>query len=576
MSLNSGDRLGDYEVLGVLGAGGMGEVYKVRNTITNRVEAAKVVLPDMAENLELTERFQREIRLHASLEHPNIADVRTAFRDGNRLIMVMELLDGQTLAERSRQGKMPVAECLNYVGEVLSALEYAHERGVVHRDIKPANIMLTPGGVKIMDFGVAKKESDHSLTKTGFTVGSLYYMSPEQIQAGEVDARSDLYSLGIVLYEMVTGKRPFEGDSDYSVMAAHMEAAPPPPGELNAEIPSPLSDIILMSLAKDPGKRFQTAKAFRNALRSVSPAAPAPASPATATPQPPPPRVGGAPVPEGRPKSGMRLGYMLIGALAAVIVLAVGITQIPKWRSASAEPEASEAVEAPVPAPDVTPDVEPGQQTLTQPETKEAGQPPREPETAAGMEPETAAGMEPETAAGMEPETAAGMEPETAAGMEPETAPAVRQTKPAAPVPAAKATAPAAAPPTPQRQAPAEERSEMPPVERTTGFLEAEAAARAQREAEAALNAALDELNERQILMAVRMSAVNSGLDKLEREQASMGVSLRGDMVAARKLLETRMAQAGAAIESGDAEGAKKYLDQAERPLRTLERFLNL
>jgi eukaryotic-like serine/threonine-protein kinase len=577
MSLNVGDRIGDYEVLGVLGVGGMGEVYRVRNTITNRVEAVKVVLPNMMENSDLAERFEREIRLHASLDHPNIAHISTAFRDGDRLIMVMELVEGETLAARLAAGRMPLADGLGCIDQILSALDHVHQRTLVHRDIKPANIMLTPDfRMKLMDFGVAKGESGLALTKVGFTVGSLHYMSPEQIQAAAVDARSDLYSLGIVMYETLAGQRPFEGENESAVMTAHLKEIPPAPTELDPNIPSPLSDIVLMAIAKEPGKRFQTARAMQNALRGVSkglgltivtaasaptPAAPAPApstpapsapaastppppAPAASIPPPPPPELG-APATAGKPKSGMRLGYMLIGALAAVLVLVVGITQIPKWRSAQAEPETEQvAGEVPVATPDSAPD-------------EELAQPAPEPDSETAVQPSV------ESAATSAGEVTTQAE-EQIPPVRPASAPPAR---PAASAPLARPT------PAPARRA---EEAEMPPIEQTTGFLDAQKAAREQREAEAARFAALDELQERQILMATRVSAARSALDKLEREQSSMGLSLRGDMAGARQLMETRMVQAEAAIEAGNIEAAKQYLDQAESQLSKLERFLNI
>src|SRR5512140_1736805 len=277
MNSNIGDRIGDYEIVGVLGAGGMGKVYKVRNVISDRIEAMKVLLPDLANVPELSDRFMREIKVLAGLEHPNIAALRTAQRVDNQLIMVMELVEGVTLQDRLEQGRLPVPESLEYSAQVLSALSYAHARGVIHRDIKPANMMVTAGGtVKLMDFGIAKAAGDRKLTMTGTTLGSLYYMSPEQIRGGELDARSDLYSFGISLYEIVTGARPFHGDSDFSLMTAHLQAEPVPPIDVDPQLPAALNEIILLSIAKDPAKRFQSADAFRSALGSVSGGAPAP------------------------------------------------------------------------------------------------------------------------------------------------------------------------------------------------------------------------------------------------------------------------------------------------------------
>ena len=243
MSLEPGARIGDYEVLAVLGAGGMGKVYKVRNVISDRVEAMKVLLPDLSENAELADRFLREIKVQAAMTHPNIAALHTALRVENQLLMVMEYVEGHTIDSYIAQGRIPIQHSIGYSAQVLSALSYAHKQGVVHRDIKPANMMITPQGVvKLMDFGIARIAQDRQLTQTGHTVGSLYYMSPEQINGSpNVDARSDLYSLGVSLYQMLTGKRPFDGDSDFKVMAAHLQQTPVAPIELEPELPARLT-----------------------------------------------------------------------------------------------------------------------------------------------------------------------------------------------------------------------------------------------------------------------------------------------------------------------------------------------
>ena len=232
------NRVGDYEVLGTLGTGGMGTVFKVRNVITDRVEAMKTLLPNLAGRQDLADRFLREIKVLAALNHPNIAALRTALTWENKLIMIMEYVEGVTLAARLERSPIPPAEAVNYIDQALAGLGYAHAQHVIHRDIKPSNMMLTPEGVvKIMDFGIARSATDRTLTATGTTLGSLYYMSPEQIKGEGVDNRSDLYSVGVSLYEMITGKRPFEADSDFSLMAAHLQKTPVPPIQLRGDLP---------------------------------------------------------------------------------------------------------------------------------------------------------------------------------------------------------------------------------------------------------------------------------------------------------------------------------------------------
>ena len=352
MNYNIGDRIGDYEIVGALGAGGMGKVYKVRNTISDRVEAMKVLLPDLSGVPELADRFLREIKVLAGLDHPNIAALRTAQRIDNQLVMVMELVDGFTLEDRLKTGPIPVAEALDYATQALSALSYAHARGVIHRDIKPANIMVTPEAlVKLMDFGIAKAAGDRKLTMTGTTLGSLYYMSPEQIRAGEPDARSDLYSFGVSLYELVTGARPFRGDSDFSIMSAHLEKQPVPPIEVDPKLPPALNEIILMSIAKDPAKRFQSAAAFQSAIQSLGGSRPAPVSVPAAAPA----SVAAPP----KASSSHRGLYMALGATLAVAALVVGALTIPKWLR-------TRAGESPAPAQQTAPPVTTPQQPALQ------------------------------------------------------------------------------------------------------------------------------------------------------------------------------------------------------------------
>lgn len=276
MSFEQGEIIGDYQISGLLGAGGMGSVYRVRNLITDREEALKVLLPDLNEQADLAERFSREIRIHASLEHRNIAQLRTALRVNNQLIMVMELVPGETVEQRIARGPLDLTAATGITTQVLSALSYAHARGIIHRDVKPANIMVTPAGlVKVMDFGIAAGALARRLTRTGLAVGSLYYMSPEQIRAMPVDSRSDIYSLGITLYEMLVGRRPFEGANDFEVMRAHLEQQPPPVSAWNPQLPGSLAATISRAIAKQPEDRFQSAGEFMAAIEGFGGGQPA-------------------------------------------------------------------------------------------------------------------------------------------------------------------------------------------------------------------------------------------------------------------------------------------------------------
>ncbi|HEY4357287.1 MAG TPA: serine/threonine-protein kinase [Acidobacteriaceae bacterium] len=268
MPFQVGQRVGDYEVIQLLGAGGMGHVYKVRNIISNRAEAMKVLLPDLTAEPDLAMRFISEIRTLAGFDHPNIAQLHTALQADNQLIMMMEFVEGYTLEQLARQRSMPPAEVAGYVSQALAALGYAHERGVIHRDIKPANLMVTSHGiVKLMDFGIAKSNTENNQTKPGTTMGSLYYMSPEQVRGSGVDPRSDIYSVGIVLYELLAGRRPFEADTTFSILNQQLNVPPQPPIEVNPSLSPQLNQIILKALAKDPAQRFQSAEEFRTTLR---------------------------------------------------------------------------------------------------------------------------------------------------------------------------------------------------------------------------------------------------------------------------------------------------------------------
>lgn len=269
MSLRIGDIVADYEVLAVLGQGGMGAVYRVRNVLSDREEAMKVILPDS--NPEAVDRFLREIRIQASLQHPNIANLRTAISREQGVLMIMELVDGQSLETMLASGPLPLVAAIRITDDILDALAYAHERGVVHRDIKPANILVSSSGVpKLTDFGIARSSGNEGITKTGSIIGSLYYMAPEQVMSKGADERSDIYSLGATAYEMLTGKRMADGESQYAIMNAHLAKTPAAPSEINSSVPQEISLVILKALAKSPEHRYQNAAAFQTALRDAA------------------------------------------------------------------------------------------------------------------------------------------------------------------------------------------------------------------------------------------------------------------------------------------------------------------
>jgi eukaryotic-like serine/threonine-protein kinase len=272
LSFRIGDRIAGYQVIGMLGVGGMGAVYQVKHLISERVEALKVLLPDMVATPDIAERFVREIRLQASLDHPNIASLHTALEVDNQLLMIMEFIDGQTLAEMLRSTSLMLPQALSIGIQVLSALDYAHSRGVVHRDVKPSNVMIDKSGiVRLMDFGIARAAHEmRHLTQAGAAIGSVFYMSPEQVRGEEADGRSDIYGAGVMLFEVLTGELPFKGRTSTDVMKSHLSAPPVWPGNLNPSISGDLSRVLLKALEKDRLDRYQTAGEFRHELLRVS------------------------------------------------------------------------------------------------------------------------------------------------------------------------------------------------------------------------------------------------------------------------------------------------------------------
>jgi serine/threonine protein kinase len=270
MGISIGDVIGEYEVIGELGAGGIGKVYKVRHSISHRTEALKLLRPDQLEHPDMADRFVKEIRVLASLNHPNIAALHTAFRHDDVLLMTMEYVEGETLSHKLRVGTVDMWGGMSYIAQVLRALMYAHERGVVHRDIKPSNIMVTSEEKAVLlDFGLAVSELDTERSRSGSIVGSLHYMSPEQVRGQKVDARSDLYSLGITLYEIVTGQLPIKGNSQYEIMDGHLRQHPIPPREINPAIPADLAGLVMWAMQKDPSVRIPSAQDFLRGLESV-------------------------------------------------------------------------------------------------------------------------------------------------------------------------------------------------------------------------------------------------------------------------------------------------------------------
>jgi serine/threonine-protein kinase len=552
----TGQRVGDYEVLAPLGAGGMGRVFKVRNVISDREEAMKILLPDFAADPDLAARFMGEIRTLAGLDHPGIAQLRTAFQHNNQFVMVMEFVEGTTLEKLAAEARIPLDRALDYAMQVLAALSYAHGRGVIHRDIKPANIMITSHGlVKLMDFGIAKSTNDMNLTRPGTTMGSVYYMSPEQVRGGTVDARSDLYSFGVTLYEMLTGRKPFQADTSYSVLNAQLNQAPTPPLEVNPAISPELNNIVLHALAKAPEQRFQTADEFRNALKALREphtapipqaqaatpqyaAASAPSfvsQPGYAPPQPPPfTPVPSAPVAPLATATGSRQRSLWIGLGAATALLALLAVAwvLPRVFSTHASPKPSPAAtDASAPATPATP-------AATQP-------------------------------------------PTPAPEVSPQPAASDAQSAPGSPgtsVPAAKP--PASKPPS---QAQVEARPSAPNSPRQPYVSSAAGAAASNASSESGAPFATPEgpsprdvrdAHDRYANLQARADSALAGVEQIRSQQQAQGLDIRGDILTAMNRLHHQLAEAQRALDQRDIATANEFMNRADNEVERLEKFL--
>jgi len=279
--LRPSDRLGPYEILDEVGAGGMGQVYRARDTRLNRVVAIKVLLRDSEPGLEQSRRFEREAQAIAALNHPHICAVHDVGTESGTPYLVMEYLEGETLAARLSRGPLPLPQAVRHAAEISDALDKAHVAGVVHRDVKPSNIVFTPVGAKLLDFGIAKRRAiagaagdtftaSSNLSQQGAVLGTLQYMAPEQVRGEEADARTDIFAFGAVLYEMVSGERAFKAESSTGLMVAILEHEPPPMTTLQRHVPPALERIVRVCLEKDPSDRWQNARDVTLQLRDIA------------------------------------------------------------------------------------------------------------------------------------------------------------------------------------------------------------------------------------------------------------------------------------------------------------------
>ncbi|MBV8513986.1 MAG: protein kinase [Acidobacteria bacterium] len=617
-AFSTGQHIGDYEIISILGAGGMGKVYKVRNVISERTEAMKILLPDLTSNQSLADRFLREIRLLATLHHPNIAALRTALTYENQLVMIIEYVEGETIANRIARAPLSTAEVVNYSDQCLAALSYAHKQNIIHRDIKPANMMLTPEGiVKLMDFGIARSNKDGTLTSTGTTLGSLNYMPPEQVRGEAADARSDIYSFGASLYEMLTGKLPFDTDSQYALMTAQLNSDPPPPITLRSDLPPALNQIILMCMAKDPDKRFQSADALRSALKtvpvstlppakttavpsnapsptpasatgapmpahssattlvdtplapSVGPPIPVPAqlrpSTPTPTPQPthtePPPVVVAPPVAlPPRPSATHRGLWLALGSLVGVCVLLAAGIYIPRRMGTHAEPsiESPSAPSAP----------------STPPSSADASKPASSSGPAAGSDSPLSiqapgVGISVDDKGNVAVKSPMGSVNATADGNVDIKSPhgSISATKDGsasikggnASINVAGHNASAAA-----TRAPSQTATRQPPS----------AAATVPPPTSGPSADEIQRLTDDGEKLSVRADTVTEGINTLKQQQAATGLGLRADMVSAQQRMGLFLKKGNDALQHGDTTNAQKYFDQADAEISKLEKFL--
>ena len=515
MTLETGKRVGDYEILSVLGSGGMGQVYSARNIISGRIEAMKILLSDYAAEPQLTERFNAEIRILASLDHPNIAQLRTAFEYDNQLVMIMEFVEGATLEKRATEGPIPLNEVLAYSDQVLSALSYAHSKGVTHRDIKPGNIMITSHDlIKLMDFGIAKSSTDlerTQLTCPGTTLGSVYYMSPEQVRGDTVDPRSDIYSFGVTLYEMLTGLRPFQAETAYALLNAHLNEAPEPPDLVNPLISPELNNIVLRAMAKAPDRRFQTAEEFRTALCNLKEAG-AECNAPKAIPIAVPVSAEGPAAPQSKSYRGL---WLSLGAGSAILAMILAATFVPRMVATHAGQNSVTPATDNTPAPPPSNSAKPSQ--LVQPNASPASTNP--PATSAPRS---------VTGGGRSVQS-----PSKSAV--PSTYPRDDHSQPTPLPPSAKTTAQPSPGPSYQEIAQA---------------------------------------RERMIQLGAQADAARDGIQQIRNQQQAQGLDLRGDMLASMNRMNAYLNEANNALKQNDLQAANDNMDRAEKEIATLNAFL--
>jgi len=578
-----GKQIANYQITEKLGEGGMGVVYKGMDTNLGRPVAVKMLTAELAHNPEIVERFRAEARAQANLNHTNLAVLYAFLVEDGTAFMVMEFVEGQTFEQIIRaRGPIPPDTALPLFKQALMGVGAAHRTGIVHRDIKPSNIMLNAQGVvKVMDFGIAKVVGTRGMTRTGMQLGTPAYMAPEQIQNKPIDMRTDIYALGITLYQMLSGQLPFQHESDFETMNSQVAAAPPPMKQMFPYAPIQYQNVVMKALEKDPNNRFQTVEEFGAALdnpenvpapgvmaaavaadalgmkrtvieTSGAAAATAPgvaktvmqtgvaAASESAAPAAVPVSTQ-APGQLAVKRGGWNAGYTFaaVAVAAAAIILAVvsfgkksSVFTASQVNAPSASSQSSPlgAPQTSAPAASVPDDL---MKTATASDPSAASPVP-------GSAAPASAPAKPRAASGK-----IGMAGTSAAGR-PSSAPVAGSAPSGTPAKPAGTAAPSTA----------GTAQDAPPT--MSGMSTAE----------------VDELEHRIDQLSTRAAAIDNSLNRMQKQQAASGYGLRGDIVAAQASMRTNLQKAQSLMEHGDPVKAKKYADAAAANAETLEQFL--
>jgi serine/threonine protein kinase len=531
-----GTQIENYLIQAQIGEGGMGTVYRALETHLDRTVAIKVLNTDLARDPSIVERFRSEARAQANLNHTNIATLYAFLVHQGNPVMVMEYVEGDTFQQLvNRRGPIPSQEAIPLFRQALLGICAAHRMGIVHRDIKPSNLMLNRAGiVKVMDFGIAKVASSaNHLTRTGAQMGTVFYMSPEQVKGERVDIRSDIYSLGITLYELLTANVPFSASSEFQVLNDHVNTPPPPPSKFYPYLPKGLENIILKSLEKNPDQRFQTAEEFGAALEhpeafeAYVPRTSAPLydtvltggrTNVTVPPVPPP---AAAPAPPAALAPATPMPRKAIAAAVIILGLAGGGAYLYS-RSKAPSPASRLGV--------VSPD------TTSRPSGQLA-----DPAPAEQMKPVAASDASDTDTSAAADSTLAARNAAGAVSSTPRQPVKPRQT-PAHPGPSNPP-----APPPDANVAP-----EPPPAK------------------PAASAAELDEAHQRFIRLRSKALALKSSLAELRQRLASQGLSVNADAVEAEGNMDSYMLEADRALQAGDVQAAGTNMDRAEHETKKI------